>query len=154
MRSEERKPHDLLDPPLAPSPRSPVLFYPVSLFLCFPVSISLERATGFEPTAARGLARIGVCSLRPKRPYGSRGGSLGLPRTAANARSSLPFSRRAYAVSHPSNPFSLAPFFPCLSVSLFPCFHLIGAGDGIRTRDPQLGRLMLYQLSYTRLNKG
>ncbi len=25
-----------------------------------------------------------------------------------------------------------------------------GAGDGIRTRDPQLGRLMLYQLSYSR----
>src|SRR5207244_7120689 len=25
-----------------------------------------------------------------------------------------------------------------------------GAGDGIRTRDPQLGKLMLYQLSYTR----
>jgi hypothetical protein len=25
-----------------------------------------------------------------------------------------------------------------------------GAGDEIRTRDPQLGRLMLYQLSYTR----
>src|SRR5439155_2017269 len=30
-----------------------------------------------------------------------------------------------------------------------------GAGDEIRTRDPQLGRLMLYQLSYTRsLNCG
>ena len=30
-----------------------------------------------------------------------------------------------------------------------------GAGDEIRTRDPQLGRLMLYQLSYTRpLNFG
>ena len=28
--------------------------------------------------------------------------------------------------------------------------HEIGAGDEIRTRDPQLGRLMLYQLSYTR----
>ena len=27
---------------------------------------------------------------------------------------------------------------------------LYGAGDEIRTRDPQLGRLMLYQLSYTR----
>jgi hypothetical protein len=27
---------------------------------------------------------------------------------------------------------------------------LTGAGDEIRTRDPQLGRLMLYQLSYTR----
>jgi hypothetical protein len=26
----------------------------------------------------------------------------------------------------------------------------IGAGDGSRTRDPQLGRLMLYQLSYSR----
>jgi hypothetical protein len=26
-----------------------------------------------------------------------------------------------------------------------------GAGNGIRTRDPQLGRLMLYQLSYSRL---
>ncbi len=25
-----------------------------------------------------------------------------------------------------------------------------GAGDETRTRDPQLGRLMLYQLSYTR----
>jgi hypothetical protein len=27
---------------------------------------------------------------------------------------------------------------------------LVEAGDGTRTRDPQLGRLMLYQLSYTR----
>ena len=26
-----------------------------------------------------------------------------------------------------------------------------GAGNGIRTRDPQLGRLMLYQLSYSRV---
>ena len=25
-----------------------------------------------------------------------------------------------------------------------------GAGNGIRTRDPQLGKLMLYQLSYSR----
>ena len=28
-----------------------------------------------------------------------------------------------------------------------------GAGDETRTRDPQLGRLMLYQLSYTRPKK-
>ena len=28
---------------------------------------------------------------------------------------------------------------------------LVRAGDGIRIRDPQLGRLMLYQLSYSRL---
>ncbi len=27
---------------------------------------------------------------------------------------------------------------------------MIGAGDETRTRDPQLGRLMLYQLSYAR----
>lgn len=26
----------------------------------------------------------------------------------------------------------------------------IGAGDGTRTRDPKLGKLVLYQLSYTR----
>ena len=29
-----------------------------------------------------------------------------------------------------------------------------GAGNGTRTRDPQLGRLMLYQLSYSRKNNG
>ena len=28
--------------------------------------------------------------------------------------------------------------------------HLIGAGDGVRTRDLKLGKLVLYQLSYTR----
>ena len=27
---------------------------------------------------------------------------------------------------------------------------IIGADDGARTRDPQLGKLMLYQLSYVR----
>ena len=26
-----------------------------------------------------------------------------------------------------------------------------GAGDGVRTRDPELGKLVLYQLSYTRV---
>ena len=29
-------------------------------------------------------------------------------------------------------------------------FSFTGAGNGIRTRDPQLGKLMLYQLSYSR----
>ena len=29
-----------------------------------------------------------------------------------------------------------------------------GAGDGIRTRDIQLGKLTLYQLSYTRFDEG
>ena len=27
-----------------------------------------------------------------------------------------------------------------------------GAGNGVRTRDPQLGKLMLYQLSYARMS--
>ena len=31
---------------------------------------------------------------------------------------------------------------------------LSGAEDGAQTRDPQLGRLMLYQLSYFRKYKG
>lgn len=26
-----------------------------------------------------------------------------------------------------------------------------GAGNGVRTRDPELGKLVLYQLSYTRI---
>ena len=30
------------------------------------------------------------------------------------------------------------------------CDWLSGAGNGIRTRDPQLGKLLLYQLSYAR----
>ena len=34
------------------------------------------------------------------------------------------------------------------------CFLKGGAGDGIRTRDPQLGRLTLCQLSYSRLVDG
>ena len=28
-----------------------------------------------------------------------------------------------------------------------------GAGDGFRTRDPKLGKLVLYQLSYARFSK-
>ncbi len=31
---------------------------------------------------------------------------------------------------------------------------VVGAEDEVRTRDPQLGRLMLYQLSYFRENGG
>ena len=31
--------------------------------------------------------------------------------------------------------------------------HLCGAEDEVRTRDPQLGRLMLYRLSYFRVKK-
>ena len=29
----------------------------------------------------------------------------------------------------------------------------VGAGDGIRTRDQELGKLLLYQLSYARLRR-
>jgi hypothetical protein len=46
--------------------------------------------------------------------------------------------RLRHSLFHPSS-FLLPPCFP-------------GAGDETRTRDPQLGRLMLYQLSYTRPN--
>ena len=28
---------------------------------------------------------------------------------------------------------------------------VFGAGNGVRTRDPELGKLVLYQLSYTRM---
>lgn len=39
---------------------------------------------------------------------------------------------------------------------IFDTFHNIyqfGAGNEIRTRDPNLGKVMLYQLSYSRLNE-
>jgi hypothetical protein len=32
--------------------------------------------------------------------------------------------------------------------------YLLRAGDGIRTRDPKLGKLVLYQLSYSRAGRG
>ena len=41
-----------------------------------------------------------------------------------------------------------------LKAFIHPCYHflgLYGAGDGARTRDIQLGKLTLYQLSYSRL---
>jgi hypothetical protein len=31
---------------------------------------------------------------------------------------------------------------------------MIGAGNETRTRDPNLGKVVLYQLSYSRLSKG
>ncbi len=36
------------------------------------------------------------------------------------------------------------------SLNFGSCFHKIRAEDEAQTRDPQLGRLMLYQLSYFR----
>jgi hypothetical protein len=33
---------------------------------------------------------------------------------------------------------------------LYPATFEPGAGDGVRTRDPKLGKLVLYQLSYSR----
>jgi hypothetical protein len=35
---------------------------------------------------------------------------------------------------------------------LMPALNDSKAGNGARTRDPQLGKLMLYQLSYSRVN--
>ena len=32
-----------------------------------------------------------------------------------------------------------------------PCQPILGADDGIRTRDPNLGKVVLYQLSYVRV---
>ncbi len=52
--------------------------------------------------------------------------------------------------------FNLQSPFVSINRKLRPSNHpgrsrqMIGAGDGTRTRDPQLGRLMLYQLSYSR----
>jgi hypothetical protein len=66
-----------------------------------------------------------------------------------SARSPLPVMRRRAPVSNLSLPLPASPA-SCLVSAAFRLFS--GAGDGIRTRDIQLGRLELYQLSYTRLD--
>ena len=38
----------------------------------------------------------------------------------------------------------------CTSFSAL-CYEVVGAGDGIRTRDIDLGKVALYQLSYSRM---
>jgi hypothetical protein len=41
-----------------------------------------------------------------------------------------------------------------LKKGIRPCLRkIIGAGNGARTRDPKLGKLVLYQLSYARPTK-
>ena len=42
------------------------------------------------------------------------------------------------------------PLEPVLKVIRRSLTSNVGAGNGVRTRDPQLGKLMLYQLSYAR----
>ncbi len=41
-------------------------------------------------------------------------------------------------------------FFKLITFNALRITVFYGAGDGIRTRDPNLGKVVLYQLSYTR----
>ena len=43
-----------------------------------------------------------------------------------------------------------APFFNDLQTSLELCGSTLGAGNESRTRDPDLGKVVLYQLCYSR----
>ena len=43
------------------------------------------------------------------------------------------------------------PFFNDLQTSMEPCRSITGAGNETRTRDPDLGKVVLYQLSYSRV---
>ena len=75
----------------------------------------------------------GAGSNRRPRPYQGRALPTELPGH---------FSRwlRAYGRSHPNE----------MSNHLLSAICRTGAGNGTRTRDPELGRLALYQLSYSR----
>jgi hypothetical protein len=44
-----------------------------------------------------------------------------------------------------------APIFKDLQTSVEVCRSYIGAGNETRTRDPDLGKVVLYQLSYSRI---
>ena len=43
------------------------------------------------------------------------------------------------------------PFFNDLQTSMELCRSITGAGNETRTRDPDLGKVVLYQLSYSRV---
>src|SRR5256714_11831562 len=43
-----------------------------------------------------------------------------------------------------------SPHLPTLHLPTFPTFQPSRAGNGTRTRDPNLGKVVLYQLSYSR----
>ena len=47
-----------------------------------------------------------------------------------------------------------ASFFNDLQTSMEPCKSIFGAGNETRTRDPDLGKVVLYQLSYSRVVMG
>ena len=47
-----------------------------------------------------------------------------------------------------------ASIFNDLQTSLELCRSIIGAGNETRTRDPDLGKVVLYQLSYSRVVMG
>ncbi|MBK5000262.1 hypothetical protein IAE37_002538 [Pseudomonas sp. S31] len=46
------------------------------------------------------------------------------------------------------------PFFDDLQTSIELCRSIFGAGNETRTRDPDLGKVVLYQLSYSRVVMG
>lgn len=48
-------------------------------------------------------------------------------------------------------PFVSGAFVPTIRGEEGILLRIFGAGDEVRTRDPQLGKLMLYQLSYARI---
>ncbi len=84
-----------------------------------------RRASPSVPTYVRPVTRLETCSSWALR---SRGGSR----------------RRRL---RPASPSAVAPAFPSLSLP----HH---SDDGVRTRDPRLGKLMLYQLSHVRAVNG
>jgi hypothetical protein len=49
---------------------------------------------------------------------------------------------------------SLIPLLPLFTIYRSPFTAFYGAGNGIRTRDPNLGKVVLYQLSYSRIFQG
>jgi hypothetical protein len=65
---------------------------------------------------------------------------------ARNARAKRSGATRGVTRSRNRVAITYVPFGKARGVQ-----ELLGAGDGIRTRDQELGKLLLYQLSYARL---
>ncbi len=94
------------------------------------------------------MARLGYCFYRPFSSETGRPGAKG--ETIPAASTQINFARRAgprHAATRTGPETQTAADGRCLEDDR------IGAGNETRTRDPNLGKVVLYQLSYSRPGK-
>src|SRR5207247_698559 len=136
-----------------PSPSSAATFVSAAVNVVFPWS-----TCPMVPTFTCGLVRSNF-ALAMKTSKEKIRFTKPLHNVVAQHRHVSARRLRATSFLDASFPFKLATGIEPVTSSLprtrsTDCATRARAGDGARTRDPQLGRLMLYQLSYARAPSG